>query len=467
VLAVAVRIPGLNSGLWIDEITSVIESFRVSFPESLTHFPGDNKHPLYAVLAHASASLFGEHPWAYRLPALMFGAACVPALYVLGSRVTSRREAFAASALLALSYHHVWFSQNARGYTMLMFWTLIGTWLLLRAIESGRASDWIKFGLVSGAGAYTHLTYAFTIAGQLLVVSGWLAVGPGQLRRERAVNALIGFAAAAAVSFLLYAPMASDVVKFFGRGESNLKGVSTPQWALQEGIRVLKLGIGAAGVAGTLALLCAAAVAIAGVVSYLRGNRLACLLFVAPGVVTVALAFFGRGTMYPRFFFAFMGFAFLILMRGIFVAAEWLGSLVRSSPRARATAGEAAAGLVVALSAVSVPLCWALPKQDFVGAMQFVERNVPRSEVVATADVTSLVYPRLFGKQWAALRSGDDLRQLRARTPVWLIYSFPRYLKSFDADIAAAVEKDCGTARRFPGSVGGGEVIVCRMEQSR
>ena len=38
----------------------------------------------------------------------------------------------AAAGLLTVSYHHVWFSQNARAYTALLFFTLIATTLCLR-----------------------------------------------------------------------------------------------------------------------------------------------------------------------------------------------------------------------------------------------------------------------------------------------------------------------------------------------
>src|SRR4026208_1050402 len=50
IVALLVRLPGLGSGLWADEIWAVMESIRTPFPHSLADFPGDNKHPLYALL---------------------------------------------------------------------------------------------------------------------------------------------------------------------------------------------------------------------------------------------------------------------------------------------------------------------------------------------------------------------------------------------------------------------------------
>lgn len=70
---------------------------------------------------------FGESGWALRLPAALFGIASVVMVYVLAARYLSRVEAWVATAVIATSYHHVWFSQNARGYTLIGFLTLLST----------------------------------------------------------------------------------------------------------------------------------------------------------------------------------------------------------------------------------------------------------------------------------------------------------------------------------------------------
>ena len=48
---------------------------------------------------------------------------------------------------MATSYHHIWFSQNARGYTMIGFFALASTWLLLKAGETRRPRDYALYTL--------------------------------------------------------------------------------------------------------------------------------------------------------------------------------------------------------------------------------------------------------------------------------------------------------------------------------
>ena len=116
-LGTVLRIIELNNGLWFDEIATLVEYVRKPLPEIVSHYSRNN-HLLYSVLAYATLNVFGEYPWTLRLPAVVFGVACIPALYALGTVVTSRLEALLAAGLLAVSYHHIWFSQNARGYTV-------------------------------------------------------------------------------------------------------------------------------------------------------------------------------------------------------------------------------------------------------------------------------------------------------------------------------------------------------------
>ena len=82
-LAVLLRAIGLNGGLWYDEILTMIEGVRDPLYQIVTVFPGNNQHTLFSVLAHISMEAFGEYPWSLRLPALVFGAATVPVLYLL------------------------------------------------------------------------------------------------------------------------------------------------------------------------------------------------------------------------------------------------------------------------------------------------------------------------------------------------------------------------------------------------
>src|SRR5450755_2633515 len=148
-VAAILRVIGLNRDLWLDEFYALMLTVRRPLAEILTLFPGDNQHMLYSALARISVVVFGEHPWSLRLPSVMFGVGAVPAVYFLGREVTTKREGLLAATLLTVSYHHVWFSQNARGYTGMLFWTMLCSTYLLRGLQDPKRLTWIAYGITA------------------------------------------------------------------------------------------------------------------------------------------------------------------------------------------------------------------------------------------------------------------------------------------------------------------------------
>lgn len=464
--ALALRLLGANSGLWIDEIFSLVDSFRLPVREIVTSYPGDTHHPLYAVLAHLALAGFGESAFSIRLPSVLVGAASVPLLYRLGREVSDRREATFAALLLAVSYHHVWFSQNARGYVILAWCAMAGCWLLLRLMATGQPRFVAAFAVVTALGAYTHLTMVFIAVGQALVVLVVLARTPaGPPRRQLFRQGSAAFLLAAAGTVLLYAPALPQVLDYFFNRPSQLVGVSTPGWALLESFKVLAAGFGAGRpLLGAVVVVLGAAVALAGGLSYARRNTVAFGLFALPVVVIIAGALVARGTMYPRFFFALAGFAILIGIRGVVVVAEWAARFLPAGFPGRARLGSLGLALLVGLSLASLPLNYQYPKQDFVGALEFIAAQRTAGEPIAVIGVTEFAFRRYLGQDAVAVTDAEALATLRRGRPVWFAWAFPRYLAGSAPDVLATLDQECGAPAVFRGTIGGGDVHVCRLE---
>lgn len=460
-LGACLRIIALNKGLWWDEMYFVVISVRHPFSEIITVFPADTQHTLYSILARMSVLAFGEHPWTLRLPAVIFGVATIPALYLLGTAVASRTEALLAAGLLAVSYHHVWFSQNARGYTMLAFFTVLATFFLLRGIETGRRGFFIAYAVAAALGLYAHLTMAFLIASHLTIC----AVSAFSDRKQgRSLDkwklALQGFLMAGAFSVVLYSPILTQVGNLFLHHPSTMRAVSTPSWAFLETLRGLIRGLGAAGV-----VMAAVVIVAGGAWSYLKQSRLVFALFALPGLMTAGGAFLARGTMYPRFYFYLIGFAILILVRGVTaiskgIAAFWPGGSTRLAPR---LTGALAALLFVA-SGYSLMNNYRYPKQDFDGAIKFVDAERKEGETVATVGAAIWPLQQYYAKPWVSAGSVAALRTMCGQgKPVWVVYTFPRYLEAVAPGMPEMIRKDSNLFRVFHGTLGDGDVYVARF----
>jgi len=181
-IALLARVIRLNSGYWIDELYALMNSYRLPFSGIVSTFWGDAHHPLYSLFARMSLTVFGEAPWATRAPAVVFGTAAVAATYLVARLVASRREALLASLILAVSYHHVWFSQNARGYTLMGLLALMSTLALVRMLERGSWQMAVLYAVIAALGAYTHLTMVFVAFGSQTTRSASLPAWTAPLR---------------------------------------------------------------------------------------------------------------------------------------------------------------------------------------------------------------------------------------------------------------------------------------------
>lgn len=457
VIAAVLRAIGLNDGLWFDEILTLVLFVRPSLERIVTEYPNSNNHPLYSVLAHFTVGAFGEHAWSLRLPAAILGVAAVPAVYALGRAVTDRRESLLAAALIAVSYHHIWFSQNARGYTALALCATGSTWLLLQGWRTGRPRFFMLYGVVAALGVYTHLTMVLMVAGHAAVVAveGWWSA----VDRRRIMLAAAGFGVAALVSLALYAPMAAAVVAFFSGPSPQAANVATPAWAIKEMLKGLRLGLGAAGALAALILF------VAGLWSFWKQDRFATGLFVVPGAATAAALVVMHSPIRPRFFFFLSGFAVLLVVRGTTAAAGAARRLLPAPSVASANAwATAVVGLMIVASLASLPRGYRYPKQDYEGAMHFVDSVATPGQPILTAGLAVYPYREYFGRQWRAVENESDLRAYRHGGEAILVYTFPEYT---DAALMRKVADTCRPMRVFPATVAGGDIVVCAIPPQR
>lgn len=457
VVAILLRIPALNSCLWLDEVLTMVRFARPPVATIVTSFPDQNQHMFYSLLAHWSMRAFGEHPWSLRLPSVLFGAGSLWTLFLLGRRVVGRVESLLACALMAVSYHHIWFSQNARGYMGLLFFTNLSTWLWLECFEDDRWSTWLAYAVSVALGFWIHMTMLFVAVAHALI---WLVVW---VRSGRNLPAL-GRAAAAfgLCGSLILQLHALALPEFFRSAMGEVSPPSewtSPLWVVTESMRSLRIGFaGAAIVFGGILFLAA------GWLDILRRNARAAWAMVLPGVMGGGITLAMGHNLWPRFFFFCMGFALLIAIHGAMILPELLSAIWgRFDHRLATRTGYALAGVMIAASIITVPRAYALPKQDFTGARAYVEGQRRSGDQVVSVGLASLAYSSYYAPSWSVAKTEQDLLSIQARGGrTFLVYTLPVALKSANPDIWKAVQSDFETLRIFPGTLGGGEVYVSR-----
>jgi 4-amino-4-deoxy-L-arabinose transferase-like glycosyltransferase len=452
IVALALRLIKLDAPLWWDEVLTVIDYLRRPLGAIVTDFSSQNNHMLYTILAKLSIGWLGESPWVLRLPAALFGVASVFALFPLALRLCGLRAALFACALMTVSYHHVWFSQNARGYTGLLLFTLLATWLWLEARERSGWVWWIGYSLSLFFGVWIHLTMLFVAASHFLLAIPSLLRGGDDRRRPIAAWSL-----AATLTLQVYA---LSLPEFFRTAlhETSLDSEWTrPVWLLRESLRGLQVGF-----AGAAVVAIAAAVTLLGWLKIFRRDRIAAIALVLPAALGGATVLAMGHNLWPRFFFFSMGFGLLAAVDGALeaprlLAGEGLGRRL----------GTVLASLMIVVSAATVPRCYALPKQDFPGARDFVARSRASGEAAVAVGLAARAYRDYYAPDWTAAGSRAELESaLGSHRSVWLVYTLPIEMKAFHPEVWNVVEREFAVVKVFPGTLGGGEVYVCQDRRS-
>lgn len=481
VLGAALRLWGLNAPMWHDEIQTVVTHLDLSWSETVQSY-SMNHHYLHNFLAKAAMETFGREPWAIRLPAMLFGLGVLAATWVLAREVAGARAAHVTTLLLALSYHEIWFSQNARGYTGLAFFSTLGMLYFLRGIREPRAGTWIAYGLCLAAAVFTHLTGAFFFMAQGLVWLG-LILGRklrGDLEGDIVRLPFLGFLVGGVIAALVYLPLIPSLLATVGGvSETSATDVmqeyQNPLWTAMEAIRT---GVGSAGILTTLTGLAVLTLSLLGAVALRRRAPLFAVITFGHIFLTAVLLMAVGMRIWPRFFFVDIGLLMLLIVLGVQLCCDMIGRILGDDRAARGLFVLA----VIAMAAISVLMAkrnYAFPKQDLEGAYRFVEAAKAPGDRIYSVGYSGQDFRDWYKADWPILFSNDDYRAALAEPgPVILVVGFPeRNFRdvpqlALDADVDGATNvcapdhtaPGLRTLRCFGGTLGDGNVIVFRRD---
>lgn len=158
IIGLVLRLISLNQSLWLDEATSA-STVKMSLSYFFTKFmPGDFHPPLYYLTLRSWSYIFGTSEIALRSLSVLFGVATIYVVYLIGKQIVLKLKIEncklpeVAALLIATSGLHIYYSQEARMYTMSTFLVSLAIYFFIKIIhEKGRVGDWITFSLILSA----------------------------------------------------------------------------------------------------------------------------------------------------------------------------------------------------------------------------------------------------------------------------------------------------------------------------
>lgn len=210
-VALALRMYKLNASFWLDEMWTH-QLATGTWRETAAEMP----YPLIYVLARVSIATLGDTEAATRVPMLIAGLLAIPVMYAVGKQIGGRTYGFIAAAFLVLSPAHVFVSQEARYYSIMVLCAAVSLYIAGRALSQNQRLLWFAFALMLPVGLLdtpTILGFFFAVGFCATVAA---AVRTSRSLRQRALD-IVAIASGFAAGFVVYIGtlMAIHGVRFY------------------------------------------------------------------------------------------------------------------------------------------------------------------------------------------------------------------------------------------------------------
>mgnify|MGYP005629790535 FL=1 len=150
VFAAVFRMPTLGSPLIEDEAISFNRYIQVPWEKLILGYQDTNQHTFYLLISKIFIWLFGEKEIVYRLPSFLSGVLSIPLMYRLGLVMKFPwSSALLSAILMALSWPHLKYSMEGRGYGITIFLVLL---IIYSAIQFLNNSRWVWGIALIGSG---------------------------------------------------------------------------------------------------------------------------------------------------------------------------------------------------------------------------------------------------------------------------------------------------------------------------
>lgn len=182
IVGAIIRFYGLsNQSLWYDEIVTWSISNKASLGEVWNEIANENRPPLHQLLYYFVIKYIGDNEFALRLPSAIFGTFSILFIYILALRLYSYKEAILSTAFMTFFWAPIYYSQEARDYSLLIMLTISAVYLWVIIHDTEVRKEKIKllhiiiFAILLALLAYTHY-FGLLLAGLLFIGTLYLFI---------------------------------------------------------------------------------------------------------------------------------------------------------------------------------------------------------------------------------------------------------------------------------------------------
>ncbi len=328
--------------LWHDEAFSAL-LICYPFGEMINRIILDVHPPLYYIMLRIWDIILGDSLLSLRLFSAFFGILTVYFTYLfVKTAFKNERLSLIAATFIAINPFQIQYATEARMYTLGTFLIMLSSWLLVKALEAPSFQAitinqtekiiftikkyrwWILYGISAVTAIYTHYYLIFSIFGQVLFIIFWAFKNYGSkpltingLKIKEWINSenIKGAIIAYAISFLIFLPWISILLKQLGQVEENYWIPKMNSFSIPNTIFHLFAGTNINTENSNLIIISLVFLAFLALALKREKNNykwLTIFSFFVPFVIAVVLSF--KRSLYLDRYFVFVGLFYLVIL---------------------------------------------------------------------------------------------------------------------------------------------------------
>ncbi len=227
-LAAALRLSTLDlQSFWYDEAFTPVHVLHPSLAATMRAMSRtENSPPLWYVLEWLDYRILGSGVLALRLPSALAGILTVPVAWAIGEMLAGRRAAIWSAALVAVNPLFVWYSQEARAYSLFALTASLAILCCLRLRERPGARRTAAFALAGILALASHYFAVFMLGAMAI----WLLAD--RRTRRACLPALAALGAAGLALLPLISAQGGHGTQWIGRWPLSERLQAIPQYYL-------------------------------------------------------------------------------------------------------------------------------------------------------------------------------------------------------------------------------------------
>jgi 4-amino-4-deoxy-L-arabinose transferase-like glycosyltransferase len=167
--------------------------------------------------------LFGNNEITLRFIPALLGVLTIPLVYLAGKEFIDQNVGIIAAAAFAFSPFLIFYSQEARAYSMMLFFVTFAMVFYFKALKTDDVKNWVLFGVLAALAFWSHF-YAMVIIAALVLYA--LGMRIQKIRED--IRNLKPLALAIAVFTLICLPLIIVTIQLFAK-----RSASAPTFGIQ------------------------------------------------------------------------------------------------------------------------------------------------------------------------------------------------------------------------------------------